>query len=227
MFCPKQGEGAWPASLQRRRPTDTVVDQGFYVIAMDPAHVRFVVPPVVLSKREGIGLWLAVTSLTVTAFLMRLDFGIVVLLSEAWTAWRWLRRFEPAMTESQFSISAAGIVWFGSKSGPALIAMHQMSRVCLVAPHRRRVVLLSLRAASSEPQASPWRRPDRRRLAKWGIVVEADGRDYAIAQGLSRHTAVRLARAVRRALHAALRDGHWVCRSSHADMSRIEHCSKY
>ncbi|WP_338927133.1 hypothetical protein [Mycetohabitans endofungorum] len=186
------------------------MDQGFYVIVMDPAHVRFVVPPVVLSKREGIGIWLAVSSLTVTAFLMRLDLGIVVVLGEAWTAWWWLRRFEPAMTENRFSISAAGIVWFGSKSGPTLIAMHRMSRVCLVSPRRRRIVLLSLRAASGEPQALPWRRPERRRLAKWGIVVEADGLDYAIAQGLSRRTALRLARAVRRALRAALRDGHWV-----------------
>ncbi|WP_233203398.1 MULTISPECIES: hypothetical protein [Mycetohabitans] len=186
------------------------MEQGFYVIVMDPAHVRFVVPPVVLSKREGIGIWLAVSSLTVTAFLMRLDLGIVVLLGEAWTAWWWLRRFEPAMTESRFSISAAGIVWFGSKSGPALIAMHRVSRVCLVSPRRCRVVLLSLRAASSEPQVLPWRRPEHRRLAKWGIVVEADGLDYAIAQGLSRRTALLLARAVRRALRAALRDGHWI-----------------
>ncbi|WP_323073790.1 hypothetical protein [Mycetohabitans endofungorum] len=177
---------------------------------MDPAHVRFVVPPAVVSKRESIGIWLAVTSLTVTAFVVRLDVGIVVLLGEAWIAWRWLRRFEPALTTSQFSISAAGIIWFGSKSGPALITMHRIGRVCLVPPRGRRVVLLSLRAASGEPQALPWQRPDRRRLAKWGIVVEADGLDYAIAQGLSGRTALRLARAVRRALRAALRDGHWV-----------------
>ncbi|MCF2134507.1 hypothetical protein IHE27_01860 (plasmid) [Mycetohabitans endofungorum] len=210
MFCPKQGGYAGPASLQRCRPTDAVVDQGFYVIAMDPAHVRFVVPPAVVSKRESIGTWLAATSLTVTAFVVRLDVGIVVLLGEVWIAWRWLRRFEPTLTTSQFSISAAGMIWFGSKSGPALIAMHRIRRVCLVPPRRRRVVLLSLRAAFDEPQALPWRRPDRRRLAKWGIVVEADGLDYAIAQGLSRRTALRLARAVRRALRAALRDGHWV-----------------
>lgn len=111
---------------------------------MDPAHVRFVVPPVVLSKRESIGIWLAVTSLTVTAFLLRLDLGIVVVLGQAWTAWWWLRRFEPAMTESQFSISAAGIVWFGSRSGPALIAMQQISRICLVAPRCPAVAMRSL-----------------------------------------------------------------------------------
>ncbi|MCG1055883.1 hypothetical protein KQH49_13485 [Mycetohabitans sp. B5] len=160
------------------------MDQGFYVIAMDPAHVRFVVPPAVVSKRESIGTWLAATSLTVTAFVVRLDLGIVVLFGEAWIAWRWLRRFEPTLTTSQFSISAAGIIWFGSKSGAALIAMHRVSRVCLVSP--------------------------RRRLAKRGIVVEADGLDYAIAQGLSRCTALCLARAVRRALRAALQDGHWI-----------------
>ncbi|WP_338925936.1 hypothetical protein IHE33_11445 [Mycetohabitans endofungorum] len=177
---------------------------------MDPAHVRFIVPPAVVSKRESIGAWLAATSLTVTAFVVRLDLGIVVLLGEAWIAWRWLRRFEPTLTTSQFSISAAGIIWFGSKSGPTLIAMHRVSRVCLVSPRRRRVVLLSRRALSGEPQALLWRHPKRRRLAKWGIVVEADGLDYAIAQGLSRRTALRLARAVRRALRAALKDGHWI-----------------
>ncbi|WP_237575593.1 hypothetical protein [Mycetohabitans sp. B8] len=176
---------------------------------MDPAHVRFVVPPVVLSKRDSIGIWLTVTSLTVTAFLIRLDLGIVVSLGEAWTAWWWLRRFEPALTTSQFSISAAGMVWFGSTSGPALIAMHRVSRVCLVSPRKRRVVLLSRRALCGEPQALLWRHPKRRRVAKWGIVVEADGLDYAIAQGLSGGTALRLARAMRRALRAALQDGHW------------------
>ncbi|MCF7697120.1 hypothetical protein KPG66_13915 [Mycetohabitans sp. B2] len=172
----------------------------FYAISVDQAHARFVVPPAFLSVCKSMGVWLAAAGTTVTAFLMRFDLGIATLLCEVLITGCLLRWLEPALSESRFSISAAGIVWYGLESEPTHIAMHRIDRVCLVSPDGRCVVLLSQRAASSAPQASPWRLADRRHLAKWHIAVETDGRYYAIAQGLSRHTAICLARVVRRTL---------------------------
>jgi hypothetical protein len=189
---------------------DVVADRDFYAISVDQAHARFVVPPAFLSERKSMGIWLTAAGTIVTVFLIRFDLGIAALLCEVLIAACLLRWLEPALTESRFSISAAGIVWYGLESESTHIAMHRIGRVCLVSPDGRCVVLLSRRAASSEPQASPWRLADGRHLAKWRIVVEADGLYCAIAQGLSRHTAIRLARAVRRALRVALRDGYGI-----------------
>ncbi|MCG1039407.1 MULTISPECIES: hypothetical protein [Burkholderiaceae] len=189
---------------------DVVAGRDFYAISVDQAHARFVVPPAFLSERKSVGIGLAAAGTTVTAFLIRFDLGIAALLCEVLIVGCLLRWLGPVLSESRFSISAAGIVWYGLESEPTYIAMHRIGRVCLVSPSGRCVVLLSRRAASSEPQALPWRLADRRHLAKWRIVVEADGLYCAIAQGLSRHTAIRLARAVRRVLRVALRDGYGV-----------------
>ncbi|WXK40766.1 hypothetical protein IHE29_16570 (plasmid) [Mycetohabitans rhizoxinica] len=186
---------------------DTAV-KGFHVNAVDQAHVRFIVPPAFLTESKSMGVWLATAGTTATAFIVHLELGIAVVLCELLSAWYWLRRLKLALSESRFSISTTGIVWYGVESEPIRIAMHRINRVCLVSPSGRRAVLLSLRATPSEPQASPRRLCDPRHQAKWCIVVEADGLDYAIVQGLYRHTAIRLARAMRRALRVVLRDGY-------------------
>ncbi|WP_338927576.1 hypothetical protein IHE33_15840 (plasmid) [Mycetohabitans endofungorum] len=182
--------------------------KGFHVNAVDQAHVRFIVPPAFFSESKSMGVWLAAAGTTTTAFIVHLELGIAVVLCEMLSARCWLRRLKLALSESRFSISPAGIVWYGVKSEPIHIAMHRIDRVCLVSPSGRRAALLSPRAAPSEPPASPRRLCDPRYQAKWCIVVEVDGLDYAIVQGLYRHTAIRLARAMRRALRVALRDEH-------------------